>query len=63
MTVIKEQDRNLDSKDQEIAGLETDITLMKNRADRDVQELASERVQRKDLGNLFFLKVDRVESY
>jgi hypothetical protein len=55
MTVIKEQDRNLDSKDQQIAGLETDITSMKNRADRDVQELASERVQRKDLGNFFFL--------
>jgi hypothetical protein len=48
MTVIKEQDRNLDSKDQQIARLETDITSMKNRADRDVQELASERVQRKD---------------
>jgi hypothetical protein len=54
MTVIKEQDRNLDSKDQQIAGLETDITSMKNRADRDVQELASEKIQRKDLGNFFF---------
>jgi hypothetical protein len=63
MTVIEEQDRNLDAKDQRIGVLEGDITSMKNRADRDVQELASERVQRKDLGIFFFLKVNRVESY
>jgi hypothetical protein len=62
MTVIEEQDRNLDSKDQRIVVLEGDITSMKNRDDSLVQELASERVQRKDLGNFFFL-VNRVESY